>query len=53
MNFPTTRKNALRKLDYFIENNILGYTKLRNFDFGIQKIFLVFLPMFPMGLLVK
>ena len=36
MNFPTTRKNALRKLDDFIENNILGYTKLRNFDFGIQ-----------------
>ena len=36
MNFPTTRNNALRKLDDFIENNILGYTKLRNFDFGIQ-----------------
>ena len=36
MNFPTTRNNVLRKLDDFIENNILGYTKLRNFDFGIQ-----------------
>ena len=36
MNFPTSRNNALRKLDDFIENNILGYTKLRNFDFGIQ-----------------
>ena len=36
MNFPTTRNKALRKLDDFIENNILGYTKLRNFDFGIQ-----------------
>ena len=36
MNFPTTRKNTLKKLDDFIENNILGYTKLRNFDFGIQ-----------------
>ena len=36
MNFPTTRNNALRKLDNFIKNNILGYTKLRNFDFGIQ-----------------
>ena len=36
MNFPTTRNNALRKLDDFIKNNILGYTKLRNFDFGIQ-----------------
>ncbi len=36
MNFPTTRNNALRKLDNFIKNNILVYTKLRNFDFGIQ-----------------
>ena len=36
MNFPISRKNALKKLDDFIENNILDYTKSRNFDFGIQ-----------------
>tara|TARA_B100002051_G_scaffold269637_1_gene301281 strand:- start:158 stop:1300 length:1143 start_codon:yes stop_codon:yes gene_type:complete len=36
MNFPISRKNTLKKLDDFIENNILDYTKSRNFDFGIQ-----------------
>ena len=36
MHFPTTRNNALKQLDDFIENNILDYTKSRNFDFGIQ-----------------
>ena len=36
MNFPTSRNNALKKLEDFIENNILDYTKSRNFDFGIQ-----------------
>ena len=36
MNFPISRKNILKKLDNFIENNILDYTKSRNFDFGIQ-----------------
>ena len=36
MNFPTSRKNALKKLEEFIENNILDYTKSRNFDFGTQ-----------------
>ena len=36
MNFPISRKNALKKLDDFIENNILDYTKSRNFDFGTQ-----------------
>ncbi len=36
MNFPISRKNILKKLDDFIENNILDYTKSRNFDFGIQ-----------------
>jgi len=36
MNFPISRKSALKKLDDFIENNILDYTKSRNFDFGIQ-----------------
>ena len=36
MNFPISRKNTLKKLDDFIENNVLDYTKSRNFDFGIQ-----------------
>ena len=36
MNFPISRDNTLKKLDDFIENNILDYTKSRNFDFGIQ-----------------
>ena len=31
-----TRTYALKKLDDFIEKNLLEYTKLRNFDFGIQ-----------------
>jgi deoxyribodipyrimidine photo-lyase len=31
-----TRTYALKKLDEFIEKNLLEYTKLRNFDFGIQ-----------------
>ena len=35
MNFPTSGNNALKKLDDFIEKNILDYTKSRNFDFGI------------------
>jgi len=36
MNFPNNRVDALKKLDDFIEKNLLEYTKLRNFDFGIQ-----------------
>jgi len=36
MNFPVNRTDALKKLDDFIEKNLLEYTKLRNFDFGIQ-----------------
>ncbi|RZO48195.1 MAG: DNA photolyase [Candidatus Pelagibacterales bacterium] len=36
MNFLTTRNDVLKKLDNFIENNLSEYTKLRNFDFGIQ-----------------
>jgi len=31
-----TRTDALKKLDDFVEKNLLEYTKLRNFDFGIQ-----------------
>jgi len=36
MNFLTTRNEALKKLDNFIENNLSEYAKLRNFDFGTQ-----------------
>ena len=36
MNVPASRTYALKKLDFFIENNLLEYTKLRNFDFGIE-----------------
>jgi deoxyribodipyrimidine photo-lyase len=36
MNFLNNRTDALKKLDNFIEKNLLEYTKLRNFDFGIQ-----------------
>ena len=36
MNFLNNRNDALKKLDDFIEKNLLEYTKLRNFDFGIQ-----------------
>ena len=36
MNFLDNRTAALKKLDDFIEKNLLEYTKLRNFDFGIQ-----------------
>ena len=34
MNFKTSRAKALDKLNYFIENNLSEYSKLRNFDFG-------------------
>ncbi|MBA1337880.1 MAG: Deoxyribodipyrimidine photolyase [Pelagibacterales bacterium] len=36
MNFQNSRVDVLEKLDDFIEKNLLEYTKLRNFDFGIQ-----------------
>ena len=36
MNFLNNRNDALKKLDDFIEKKLLEYTKLRNFDFGIQ-----------------
>ncbi|MDC1475874.1 DNA photolyase [Pelagibacteraceae bacterium] len=36
MDFPANRTKALKKLDDFIEKNLLEYTKLRNFDFGTQ-----------------
>jgi deoxyribodipyrimidine photo-lyase len=37
MSFPINRIDALKKLDNFIEKNLPEYSKLRNFDFGIQK----------------
>ena len=36
MNLPTNRADSLKKLENFIENNLLEYSKLRNFDFGVQ-----------------
>ena len=36
MNVPASRTYALKKLNDFIEKNLLEYNKLRNFDFGIQ-----------------
>ena len=34
MEFETTREGALKKLDHFIENEIINYNSKRNFDFG-------------------
>ena len=34
MNFEASRAKALDKLDYFVENNLSEYSKLRNFDYG-------------------
>ncbi len=34
MNFEASRAKALDKLNYFVENNLLEYSKLRNFDYG-------------------
>jgi deoxyribodipyrimidine photolyase len=34
MMFETSRAEAVEKLNHFIENNLLDYAKLRNFDFG-------------------
>ena len=34
MNFEASRAKALEKLNYFVENNLSEYSKLRNFDFG-------------------
>ena len=34
MNFKASRANALDKLNYFVENNLSEYSKLRNFDYG-------------------
>ena len=34
MNFEASRAKALEKLNYFVENNLSEYSRLRNFDFG-------------------
>tara|TARA_B110000027_G_scaffold29179_1_gene32061 strand:+ start:224 stop:1369 length:1146 start_codon:yes stop_codon:yes gene_type:complete len=37
MSFKGSRVKALDELNHFIENNLLDYSKLRNFDLGPQK----------------
>jgi deoxyribodipyrimidine photo-lyase len=37
MKFKSSRAEAVEELNQFIENNLLEYSKLRNFDFGPQK----------------
>ena len=37
MHFKSSRAEAVGELNNFIENNLLEYSKLRNFDFGPQK----------------
>ena len=37
MSFKVSRVEAVNELNQFIENNLLEYSKLRNFDFGPQK----------------
>ena len=34
MEFEASRAKAVDKLNYFVENNLSEYSKLRNFDFG-------------------
>ena len=34
MNFEGSRAKTIEKLNFFIENNLSDYSKLRNFDFG-------------------
>jgi len=34
MEFEASRAKAIDKLNHFVENNLLEYSKLRNFDFG-------------------
>ena len=37
MKFEYSRAKAIEKLNYFVENNLSQYSKLRNFDFGPDK----------------
>ena len=34
MNFGTSRASAIEKLDKFVDQNLLEYSRLRNFDYG-------------------
>ena len=34
MNFKPTRSYAIEKLNNFIEESLINYSKLRNFDYG-------------------
>ena len=50
MNFKSSRNEAVKELNQFIENNLLEYPKLRNFDLGLKEeiILLVYHLMLPM-----
>ena len=37
MIFEASRAKAVDKLNYFVENNLIEYSRLRNFDFGPDK----------------
>ncbi len=37
MIFEASRAKALNQLNNFVENNLVEYSKLRNFDFGLEK----------------
>ena len=37
MKFEHSRAKAIEKLNYFVDNNLSEYSKLRNFDFGPDK----------------
>tara|TARA_Y100000996_G_scaffold75762_1_gene50980 strand:+ start:1710 stop:2849 length:1140 start_codon:yes stop_codon:yes gene_type:complete len=37
MIFEASRAKALNQLNYFVENNLTEYSRLRNFDFGSEK----------------
>ena len=37
MNFKGSRAEAVEELNLFIQNNLVEYSKIRNFDFGPQK----------------
>ena len=42
MNFEASTAKALDKLNYFVENNLSDYSKLRNFDFGPENSCLLY-----------
>ncbi len=36
MIFENSRSKVIKKLDYYIDNHLSEYSKLRNFDYGPQ-----------------